>query len=158
MIRQRAGSAAAQRAGHSLHTYSMHTYSIAKAAVVHASRVVAAELAEHGVRVNSISPGAIVTGIFGKGVGSVLDAQAALLNHSFTTIQPSPRAALPDDIARGALYLASDASSFVAGQDFLIDGGLISGLRFSQSLAGRLEVQQALLADAAARSGPAGSD
>jgi NAD(P)-dependent dehydrogenase (short-subunit alcohol dehydrogenase family) len=156
MIRQRAGSTintgsvAAHRGG-----YSAHTYSIAKAAVVHASRAVATELAEHGVRVNSISPGAIVTGIFGKGVGiedNVADAQAALLNRNFTTIQPIPRAGMPDDIARGALYLASDASSFVAGQDLLIDGGLISGPRYSQSLAARQEMQQALLAAAASRS------
>ena len=159
MIRQRAGSiintgsVAAHRAG-----YGSHTYSAAKAAVVHASRVVAAELAEYGVRVNSLSPGAVVTGIFGKGVGidpDIADSQAALLANRFAKAQPIPRAGLPDDIARGALYLASDASCFVAGQDLVIDGGLIAGIRFSQSTAGRREVQQALLAEAATRSGRA---
>jgi NAD(P)-dependent dehydrogenase (short-subunit alcohol dehydrogenase family) len=143
------GSVAVYRAGH-----GSQSYSAAKAMVVHASRVVAAELAEYGVRVNSISPGAIVTGIFGKGVGineDVADAQTALLTKSFSLAQPIPRAGMPEDIARGALYLASDASGFVAGQDLLIDGGLISGTRFSQSTAGRAEIQKALLADAAKR-------
>jgi hypothetical protein len=56
-----------------------------------------------------------------------------------------------DDIARGALYLASDASSFVNGIDLLIDGGMITGTRFSQSTAGRGEIQKALREDAAAR-------
>ncbi len=155
MIRQRSGSiintgsVAAYRAGH-----GSHTYSAAKAAVVHASRVVAAELAEHGVRVNSISPGAIVTGIFGKGIGidaSLADAQTALLTERFKQAQPLPRAGMPDDIARGALYLASDASAFVSGQDLLIDGGLISGTRFSQATSGRAEIQRVLREDAAAR-------
>jgi hypothetical protein len=58
---------------------------------------------------------------------------------------------MPDDIARGALYLASDASSFVNGTDLLIDGGMIAGPRFSQAVAARGEVQQALREDAAKR-------
>lgn len=143
------GSVAAYRAGH-----GSQTYSAAKAAVVHASRVVAAELAEHGVRVNSISPGAIVTGIFGKGLGiddRVADDQTALLTERFKRTQPMPRAGMPNDIAHGALFLASDASGFVTGQDLLIDGGLIAGTRFSQSTAGRLELQDSLRLDAANR-------
>lgn len=106
------------------------------------------------MRVNSISPGAIVTGIFGKGIGidaSLADAQTALLTERFKQAQPLPRAGMPDDIARGALYLASDASAFVSGQDLLIDGGLISGTRFSQATSGRAEIQKVLREDAAAR-------
>ncbi len=143
------GSVAAFRAGH-----GSHTYSVAKAAVVHFSRVVAAELGEHGVRVNSISPGAIVTGIFGKGIGidpDVADRQTDLLVERFAKTQPIPRAGMPDDIARGALYLASDASSFVSGTDLLIDGALIAGTRFSVATAGRKDVQNALQADMAKR-------
>jgi NAD(P)-dependent dehydrogenase (short-subunit alcohol dehydrogenase family) len=148
MIGQRAGSiintgsVAAFRAG-----YSSQSYSAAKAAVVQFSRVVAAELGEHGVRVNSISPGAIVTGIFAKGAGvdaTVADQQADQLTERFAKQQPIPRAGLPDDIARGALYLASDAASFVNGTDLLIDGGMITGTRFSVATAGRREMQEAL--------------
>ncbi len=124
-----------------------HTYSTAKAAVSHLTRCVATELGEHGIRVNSISPGAIVTGIFAKGVG--LDADASDLatqglTERFAKAQPIPRAGLPDDIARAALYLASDASSFVNGHDLVVDGGLIAGTRFSQTVAGRREMYAAL--------------
>lgn len=155
MIRQRSGSiintgsVAAFRAG-----AGSQTYCAAKAAVVHLSKVVAAELGEYGVRVNSLSPGAIVTGIFGKGIGidpNVADAQTDLLTARFAKSQPIPRAGMPDDIARGALYLASDASSFVNGIDLLIDGGMITGNRFSQATAGRGEIQKVLRDDAAAR-------
>ncbi len=155
MIRQRSGSiintgsVAAFRAG-----AGSQTYCAAKAAVVHFSKVVAAELGEYGVRVNSLSPGAIVTGIFGKGIGidaDVADSQTELLTGRFAATQPIPRAGMPDDIARGALYLASDASSFVNGIDLLIDGGMITGTRFSQSTAGRGEIQKALREDAATR-------
>ncbi len=124
-----------------------HTYCAAKAAVSHLTRCVAIELGEHGIRVNSISPGAIVTGIFAKGVG--LDAAAAdqarqSLLQRFEKAQPIPRAGLPDDIARAALYLASDAASFVNGHDLVVDGGMITGTRFSQTVAGRRELYAAL--------------
>ena len=155
MIAQRSGSivntgsVAAFRAG-----AGSQTYCAAKAAVVHFSKVVAAELGEYGVRVNSLSPGAIVTGIFGKGLGidpNVADSQTDLLTARFVKSQPIPRAGMPDDIARGALYLASDASSFVNGIDLLIDGGMITGTRFSQATAGRGEIQKVLREDAAER-------
>ncbi len=152
MIRQRSGSiintgsVAAFRAG-----YSSQTYAAAKAAVVQFSRAVAAELGEHGVRVNSLSPGFVVTGIFGKGAGidpDTADRQAGMLEERLAKLQPIPRAGLPDDIARGALYLASDASGFVNGADLLIDGGLTSGTRFSVAAAGRKEMQDALRTNA----------
>jgi enoyl-[acyl-carrier-protein] reductase (NADH) len=42
-------------------------------------------------------------------------------------IQPTPRSGVPDDIAETALFLASDASSFVTGQTIAVDGGLTAG-------------------------------
>jgi enoyl-[acyl-carrier-protein] reductase (NADH) len=50
-------------------------------------------------------------------------------------MQPIPRAGLPEDIARAALFLASDASSFVNGHDLVVDGGLIAGGSFFESTA-----------------------
>ncbi|HZF35186.1 MAG TPA: glucose 1-dehydrogenase [Candidatus Angelobacter sp.] len=126
------GSIAGLRAG-----YSAHSYSAAKAAVIHVTRCVAAELGEKGIRVNSISPGAIVTGIFAKGAGlpeAVADRTADGLRERFAAFQPIPRAGLPEDIARAALYLASDAGSFVNGQDLVVDGGIVAGSRWSQLL------------------------
>ncbi len=120
------GSIAGHRAGYGVSL----VYSVAKAAVIHASRCVAMELAPHNVRVNSISPGAIATGIFGKAFGlddAKAEATADTLEARFTQAQPIPRAGLPDDIAKAALYLASDDSRFVTATDILVDGGMIAG-------------------------------
>ena len=136
------GSVAAHRAGG-----SSQTYCTAKAAVVHLSRCVAAELGEDGIRVNSLSPGAIVTGIFGKGIGldaGVADRAVAEISARFVRAQPIPRAGMPEDIARAAVFLASDASSFVNGIDLVVAGGAITGTRFSQGMAGRKDMTAAL--------------
>src|SRR5215510_14450661 len=89
-------------------------YSAAKAAVIHLTRCVAAELGEHGVRVNSISPGPIMTGSFGKGAGlnpGDPDRDAAALEPVFRSrlkmYQPIGRAGRPADVAPAALWLAS---------------------------------------------------
>ncbi len=140
------GSIAGLRAG-----YSAHSYSAAKAAVIHVTRCVAAELGEKGIRVNSISPGAIVTGIFAKGVGlpdAVADRTAESLKARFAGIQPIPRAGLPDDIAGAALFLASDAGSFVNGQDLVVDGGIVIGGRWSALLKTRAGLAEELKAQA----------
>ena len=107
-------------------------YSAAKAGVIHFSKVAALELARQSVRINSISPGAIVTEIFGVGrklQGKDLETSDEYLRKTdaFNDFQPIPRAGLPNDIANLALFLASDESSFVTGQDFLVDGGLTAG-------------------------------
>ena len=148
MLAQRSGSiittasVGGYRAGGSSNVYSM-----AKAAVLHLTRSVAVELGEEGVRVNSVSPGAIVTGIFGKGIGldpDVADRETAELTGRFAKAQPIPRAGMPDDIAQAALFLASDASSFINGHDIVVDGGMIAGTRFSQGIAGRQEMTNAI--------------
>ncbi len=136
------GSVAGHKAG-----ISAPAYSTAKAAVIHLTRCAAVELGEHNVRVNSISPGAIVTGIFGKGAGlpdSVADKTIAGLEKGFAKLQPIPRAGMPEDIARAALYLASDAASFVNGHDLVVDGGNIAGRPWSITLAQRQAMSQTL--------------
>ena len=124
------GSVAAHLAGYS----TSMIYGAAKAAVVHLTRCVAMELGEHNVRVNSISPGAIATGILAKALGaepSRADGMADKLKAAFATAQPIPRAGVPDDIAQCACWLASDRSSFVNGEDIVIDGGQIRGRFYS---------------------------
>jgi NAD(P)-dependent dehydrogenase (short-subunit alcohol dehydrogenase family) len=127
-------------------------YSAAKAAVIQLTRCVAAELGGHGVRVNSISPGPILTGIFGKGAGldpARADQDAARLEPVFRArlqaYQPIGRAGEPADVAAAALWLASDASSFVTGQDLAIDGGILAGRPPAASVADFTAIAQALL-------------
>jgi len=132
MMRQRAGSIinngsiAGTRAGYS----SSLIYSAAKAGVIHLSKCVAMQLGEHNVRVNSISPGGIATGIFAKALGlSIEKAEqtAEAIKAGLAGMQPIPRAGLPDDIASAAVFLASDESTFVNGHDLVVDGGVVAG-------------------------------
>jgi len=110
--------------------FGPHVYSACKAAVVQVTKTVALEVGPKGIRVNAICPGAIATSIFGRGLGlpaELADRSAKLLEGAFKEAQPIKRSGLPADIARAALFLASDDSSFVTGQALAVDGGLTSG-------------------------------
>ncbi|MFC1532181.1 SDR family NAD(P)-dependent oxidoreductase [Thermodesulfobacteriota bacterium] len=107
-----------------------YLYSPAKAAVTHLTRVTGVELGPYGIRVNSISPGAIATPIFwgGSEVANRLpqeenERKMAKLKKNLAKAAPLPRAGLPRDIAYAALYLASDEGSFVNCHDIVVDGG-----------------------------------
>ena len=132
MVKQRGGSIinngsiAGSRAGYS----SSMIYSAAKSAVIHLSKCVAMQLGESNVRVNSLSPGGIATGIFGKALGLPLEQaeqSAKTLAVGLAKMQPIPRAGMPDDIANAAVFLASDESNFINGQDLVVDGGVTAG-------------------------------
>jgi NAD(P)-dependent dehydrogenase (short-subunit alcohol dehydrogenase family) len=133
---------------------SGHIYTASKGAVSALTRSAAAELGERGVRVNTISPGAIVTGIFGKNAGlegSKADQVAGVVKEAFAKIQPIPRAGMPEDIARAAVFLASDGSGFINGQDIVIDGGHTAVTRgWSFTVAARGEMSKRLKDAAAA--------
>jgi NAD(P)-dependent dehydrogenase (short-subunit alcohol dehydrogenase family) len=137
------GSMAGHRGG-----VSGHIYSASKGAVSALTRSAAAELGERGIRVNTISPGAIVTGIFGKNAGlegSKADKVAGAAKEAFAKIQPIPRAGMPEDIAQAAVFLASDGSGFINGQDIVIDGGHTTVTRgWSFTVAARGEMSKRL--------------
>jgi NAD(P)-dependent dehydrogenase (short-subunit alcohol dehydrogenase family) len=127
--------------------YGPHIYSAAKAAVVHLTRSVAMELGESGVRVNCICPGGIATPIFGAALGvsgAEADRVAETMKVVLMSLQPIQRAGLPEDIARAALWLASDDSSFVNGHALIVDGGLIGGRMWSVVQEQRQQLRAAL--------------
>jgi len=129
------GSIAGRLAGFS----SSLIYGAAKAAVIHLSKCVAMELGESGIRVNSISPGLIATGIFGKALGLSVEAAertTGVMRELAKTAQPIPRTGLPEDIAQAAVFLASDASSFINGHDLVVDGAMTGGRNWSQQQQG----------------------
>ena len=140
-------SAGGLRAG-----WSQVDYSCAKAAVIHLTRCVAVELGEAGIRVNSISPGPILTGIFAKAAGvdpDEADRSAPSLEPVFAaqrSWRPLARVGVPGDVAAAALWLASDASSLVTGHDVPVDGGLTVGPPASVLAATRAELIRTLLA------------
>jgi NAD(P)-dependent dehydrogenase (short-subunit alcohol dehydrogenase family) len=136
------GSIAGRLAGFS----SSMVYGAAKAAVIHLTKCVAMELGESNIRVNSISPGAIATGIFGKALGLSTEAAEktpAVMREAFKAAQPIPRAGLPEDIAQAAVFLASDESSFVNGHDLVVDGAMTGGRNWSQQQQGYVAMRKA---------------
>jgi len=109
-------------------------YSIAKAAAIHVTHCAAMELGEKGIRVNTISPGPIATGIFGKAQGlssDEADANPQLAEAAIAAVLPRwqalPNVGRPYDIAQAALFLASDASRLVTGHNLIVDGGIAAG-------------------------------
>lgn len=96
-------------------------YMPAKAGVAHMVRQVALELAEYGVRVNAIAPGPFVTNIGG---GWLRDP---VVRAAWDKQVPLGRIAETEQIKGLALYLASDASSYMTGAQLVIDGGAMLG-------------------------------
>jgi NAD(P)-dependent dehydrogenase (short-subunit alcohol dehydrogenase family) len=135
---------------------SGHAYSASKGAVHALTRSVAAELGEKGIRVNSVTPGGIATGLFAKLAG--VDASKAHLltgavNEVFANFQPVPRAGTTDDIALACVYLASDSSTFINGHDLVVDGGLtaVAGLAGWSRTVGFRADMMSRIKDAAAK-------
>ncbi len=127
MRKQRSGSIISTASVAGLKTgEAPHLYSVAKAAVIHLTKSVALELGEHGIRVNCICPGIIATPL---AVGSSKASPEALtkLADALARAQALGRVGQPEDIARAALWLASDESEWVTGHAQVVDGGAFAG-------------------------------
>jgi len=101
-----------QYEGHGINTPAV--YAASKAAIVGLTRHLAAAWAPHGIRVNSISPGGVESG------------QNDAFTQRYSQRVPLGRMARASEMQGALLYLASDASSYVTGQNIMVDGGLSS--------------------------------
>jgi NAD(P)-dependent dehydrogenase (short-subunit alcohol dehydrogenase family) len=98
------------------------TYSATKAALRSFARTWTAEFKNRGTRVNNLSPGPIDTPIIDSQAETKEGADA--IRASFAANIPLARLGRPEEVAAAALFLASDESSFVAGIDLSVDGGM----------------------------------
>jgi NAD(P)-dependent dehydrogenase (short-subunit alcohol dehydrogenase family) len=97
------------------------TYSATKAAVRSFARTWAVELKDRGIRVNTLSPGAIETPMLNGQFATREETDA--LKAGFAAMAPLGRIGRPEEIAAAALFLASDGSSYSTGIDLAVDGG-----------------------------------
>ena len=100
-----------------LYSANVAMYSAAKAGLMAFTRAMAADFAPRGIRVNALAPGTVDTDMVRN---NTPETQERMANASFQR-----RAAHADEMVGPAVYLASDASSFMTGQVLLVDGGLV---------------------------------
>ena len=98
-------------------------YSIAKAGVIMATKVMALEWAEYSIRVNCIAPGAIETRLYDAIFSLLPEDEAKVQKEAAAKRIPMGRVGEPREIADTMIFLASEASSYVTGQTFVVDGG-----------------------------------
>jgi 3alpha(or 20beta)-hydroxysteroid dehydrogenase len=114
------------------------SYAATKGAILSMTRVASMELASKGIRVNAICPGAVDTPMsdpanaFPAGTPPMsaedAAAMAAAVAQLYAKVVPLGRVGRPEEIARLALFLTSDDSSYVTGQPIVVDGGWMSGV------------------------------
>ncbi|MFT6044318.1 MAG: 2-keto-3-deoxy-L-fuconate dehydrogenase [Arenicella sp.] len=98
-----------------------YVYSTTKAAVIGLTKSVAADYVQQGIRCNAICPGTVQSPSLDQRLAAGGNYESAL--EEFIARQPMGRIGHPDEIAKLALYLASDASAYTTGQSHVIDGG-----------------------------------
>ncbi len=99
-------------------------YCVSKGGIAQLTKVMALSLAPHGIRVNAIGPGSIMTDIL-KSVATDREAKRRLLSRT-----PLGRIGEPDEVAAIALFLASDDAAYITGQTVYADGGRL-GLNYT---------------------------
>lgn len=102
----------------SQHARQLSAYSTAKGAIAALSRSLAVEFAPYGIRVNYLCPGFIPTALTGRYTGNPHLSKALLAQ------MPMRRFGEPGEVAKAALFLASDDSSYTTGEGIMVDGGM----------------------------------
>ncbi|XP_074648795.1 3-oxoacyl-[acyl-carrier-protein] reductase FabG-like isoform X2 [Tubulanus polymorphus] len=108
-------------------------YTMSKAAVDHLMRNLAIELAEYGVRVNAVNPGAIYSKIHRRG-GITDDQYEKFLTEISPQIHALGRHGQPEEVAKAVRFLASDEASFTTGVNLSVDGGALHMFPLQQTM------------------------
>jgi len=97
----------------------LSAYNATKGGIIQLTKTAALEYAKQNIRVNCIAPGVIETAMVDRTLKAHPEAKAA-----FVQIEPVGRFGKPEEVAKAALYLASEDSSFTTGTVLIVDGGL----------------------------------
>jgi glycerol dehydrogenase len=117
MIAQRSGKIISMASQAGLVALDQHlAYCASKAAIISLTKVLAYEWGRYNINVNSISPTVVLTELGRK-------AWAGEVGEAFKAKIPMGRFAFPEEIAAAALFLASNASDMISGENLVIDGG-----------------------------------
>ncbi|WP_399089450.1 SDR family NAD(P)-dependent oxidoreductase [Streptomyces sp. BBFR2] len=106
-------------------------YAASKHAVLGLTRVAALELAAKGIRVNAVCPGAVDTAMTNPAAldpDADPEASARAVDGLYRKLVPMGRIGRPEEVARVALFLTCDDSSYITGQPFVVDGGWLAGV------------------------------
>ena len=122
MIERRSGSRSSilPRLVRTWRFYEVAAYCASKAGVSSLTQSLATEWARYGVRVNAIAPGVVRTALNEKLLDGTARGQELLMRI------PDERFGKPEEIAGAAVFLASDAASYVTGEMFRMDGGMLA--------------------------------
>ena len=128
-MRARGGGAIVNVA--SIHGYQTHqrmvAYCTTKTAILGLTRAMAIDHGHENIRVNAVCPGAVDTPMFRKAISGEEDPEA--VRNVWANAALVKRVGQPEDIAETVLFLCSDQASFIAGQSYLVDGGVSCDLQ-----------------------------
>ncbi len=94
-------------------------YPVIKSGIIHLAKQMATYYGKFGIRVNTVSPGGVEGPIAGKSI-----KQDSLFKRRYISKTPLKRMTRPEDIANAMIFLASNASSYITGNDIRVDGGI----------------------------------
>jgi NAD(P)-dependent dehydrogenase (short-subunit alcohol dehydrogenase family) len=99
-------------------------YAASKAAILSFAKTISAEVIHRGIRVNAISPGPINTPLYQPDKMGMPSEAIQQMAGGILARTPMNRFGAPEEVAKAALFLASDDSSFIVGEEIMVDGGI----------------------------------